>query len=337
MTSLHRRLFPVATATVALLVLQACGGGGGSSAPTPGINGTYLHISTPDFYFGTKDVGSKATQSIQISNRGADIYPLNSISISGDNAEEFSTEVLDDVVLNPAEAITVDITFQPITDGRKFANFVVEYDTLQQVDESVNANEQNYYTGRELEDAGNYRAAARSYSDYIDGDPVTSNKRRAAIKLPIIQESEVYGDGQDFDLYLSALDLREKGQLEAATTELTVIQSLYGDGYLGDDALYLQGYIQLMDEKNYEAALRTMQSLRQQYPDSTYYDTALYSEAVAQQEIGNLLVAREILLDLRYRHTGVDTLGITLAKDNMVSRLWFDRANTALEVIGTAT
>jgi len=337
MTSLPRRLFPLATASVALLALQACGDGGGRSAPTPGINGTYLHISTPDFYFGTKDVGSKATQSIQIANRGADIYPLNSISISGNNAEEFSTEVLDDVVLKPAEAITVDITFQPITDGRKFANFVVDYDTLQQVDESVNAHEQNYYAGRELEAAGNYQAAARSYSDYIEGDPVTSNKRRAAIKLPVIQESEVYGDGQDFDLYLSALDLRENGQLEAATTELAVIQSLYGGGYLGDDALYLQGYIQLMDEKNYEAALRTMQSLRQQYPDSTYYDTALYSEAIAQQEIGNLLVAREILLDLRYRHTGVNTLGITLAKDNIVSRLWFDRANTALDIIGTAT
>ena len=336
MMTLHQKQLSLATASLALLVLQACGGSG-SSGPSLGENGTYLHISVPEFYFGTKDVGTEATQSIQIANRGADVYPLKSITIAGDDAEEFSTDVLDDVVLNPAEAITVGITFQPITDGRKFANFVVDYETIQQVDESVNVNEQNYYQGKALENSGNYRAAAQSYSDYIEGDPVTVNKRRAAIKLPVIQESEVYGDGQDFDLYLSALDLRESGQLEAATTELSVIQSLYADGYLGDDALYLQGYIQLMDEKNYEAALRTMQSLRQQYPDSTYYDTALYSEAIAQQEIGNLLVAREILLDLRYRHTGVDTLGITLPKDNVVSRLWFDRANTALKAIGTAS
>ncbi len=338
MTILHQRVLPLATASIALLVLQACGGGGGGAdAPEPGINGTYLHVSTPDFYFGTEDVGNTATQSVQISNRGADIYPLNSITINGDNSEEFSTEVLDNVVLNPAEAITVGITFQPITDGRKFANFVVDYDTIQQVADSVNINEQNFYQGKSLEDSGNYQGAAQSYSDYIDGDPVTVNKQRAAIKLPILQESEIYGDGQDFDLYLAALDLRNSGEFEAANRELTVIQSLYGDGYLGDDALYLKGYIQLMDEKNYMGALRTMQLLRMQHPDSTYYDTALYSEAIAQQEIGNLLVAREILLDLRYRHTGVDTLGITMAKDNMVSRLWFDRANSLLDTIGTAT
>lgn len=136
-------------------------------------------------------------------------------------------------------------------------------------------------------------------------------------------------------MYLSAMDLRDNGQFEAASTELEIISSLYGDGYLGDDALYLKGYIQLMDEKNFAEALKTMQQLRRQYPDSTYYDTALYSEAIAEQEMGNLAVAKEILLDLRYRHTGVDVLGVTLAKDNLVSRLWFDRASSALDSMGS--
>lgn len=316
-------------------MLQACGGGG-DSGPTPGVNGSYLHISTSDFYFGTRDVGTEASQAIQIANRGADLYPLKSISIQGDNAEEFSTDILDDVVLKPAEAITVNITFQPITDGRKFANFVVDYETVQQVAEAVNINEQKYYQGKNKEHSGNYKEAQQLYSDYLDGNPVTVNKRRAAIKLPVIEESKVYGDGQDFDLYLSALDLRESGQLEAANNELEVITNLYSDGFLGDDALYLQGYIQLMDLKNYEAALRTMQKLRSQYPDSTYYDTALYSEAIAQQEIGNNLVAREILLDLRYRHTGAQALGIAMPKDNLTSRLWFDRANDALDTLGNS-
>ncbi|NND89742.1 MAG: tetratricopeptide repeat protein [Granulosicoccus sp.] len=324
----------LATAVLAALTLQACGGGGTSAAPK-GINGTYLHVSTPDFYFGTRDVGTRATQSIQITNRGADIYPLNSITINGDDAEEFATDILDDVVLNPAEAITVDITFQPITDGRKFADFVVDYDTIQQVAESVNINEQNYYEGQELENAGNYRAAGQAYSDYIQGQPVTSNKRKAVIKLPVINESAIYGEGEDFDLYLSAIDLRDAGDLTAASQQLDVIHTLYPDGYLGDDALYLRGYIELMDKQDHTAALRTMQKLRQEYPDSTYYDTALYSEAIAQQEIGNDVVAREILLDLRYRHTGIDALGLTLPKDNLVSRLWFDRANAALDSFGS--
>lgn len=334
MTNTQSRLRPLLVVTLACVFVQACdsGGGGGDAASSGvGVSGTYLHVSAPDFYFGTRDVGTKSTQKIQISNRGADEYPLKSIRVQGDNADEFSAQTIDEIILKPTEAISVGITFQPITDGRKFANFVVDYDTIKKVAESVNINEQTYYEAKDLENSGDYLAAKRRYNDYIDGQPVTSNKQRAAIKLPVIQESSIYGDGQDFDLYLSAMDLRDSGQYEEANTELAVISSLYGDGYLGDDALYLKGYIQLMDEKNFAGAFITMQQLRKQYPDSSYYDTALYSEAIAQQELGNLPVAKEILLDLRYRHTGVDTLGITLAKDNLVSRLWFDRATTALE------
>lgn len=332
MRATQSRIRPTLAAAIACVFLQACGGGSDDSGtPSEGVNGTYLHVSAPDFYFGTKDVGSKSTQNIQISNRGADVYPLKSVTVNGENADEFSAQAIDEVILNPAEAITVGITFQPFTDGTKFANFIVNYDTIQQVSEDVNINEQSYYEAKDLENSGDYLAAKSRYSDYIDGQPVTSNKQRAAIKLPVIQESSVYGDGKDFDLYLSAMDLRDSGQFEAASTELEVISMLYGDGYLGDDALYLKGYIQLMDEKDFAGSLETMQLLRQQYPDSTYYDTALYSEAIAQQELGNLPVAKEILLDLRYRHTGLDALGITLAKDNIVSRLWFDRANTALD------
>lgn len=335
MTVTQSRIRPLLGATLACFVLQACGGGGGDSSaePTQGVNGTYLHVSAPDFYFGTKDVGSKSTQKIQISNRGADVYPLKSITVRGDNADEFSAQVIDEVVLNPTEAITVGITFQPITDGRKFADFIVSYDTIRKVADSVNVNEQSYYEAKDLENSGDYIGAKSRYNDYIDGQPVTSNKQRAAIKLPIIQESTIYGDGKDFDLYLSAMDLRDSGQYEAANVELAALSALYSEGYLGDDALYLKGYIQLMDEKNFADAYKTMQQLRSQYPDSTYYDTALYSEAIAQQGLGNFFVAKEILLDLRYRHTGIDTLGITLAKDNLVSRLWFERASTALDAL----
>lgn len=321
-------------ASLSILLLQACDGGGGGG-DQPGVNGTYLHISTPDFYFGTKDIGSEATQKIRIENRGADVYPLESINIEGENAEEFSADVLNDVVLNPAEAITVGITFQPITDGTKNANLVVNYDTIKKVAEAVNINEQNFYQGRSLENAGDYEGAKKLYSDYIAGDPVTVNKQRAAIKLPVIKESEIYGDDEDFPLYLSALDLRDSGDFQGAIAELEAIQRLYYDGYLGDDAVYLHGYIQLMDLKDYSGALKTMRTLRQYFPDSTYYDTALYSEAIAEQELGNHLVAREILLDLKYRHTGVSALGVELPKDNLVSRLWFDRANDALASMDT--
>jgi len=335
MIATQSRIRPLLAVTLVCVFLQACEDSDSKSKvsvePVKGVNGTYLHVSAPDFYFGTRDVGSKSTQNIQITNRGADVYPLKSVTVSGANPDEFSAQPINEVVLNPAEAISVDITFQPITDGRKFADFIVNYDTVKMVDDAVNVNEQNYYQAKELENSGDYAQARKRYSAYIEGQPVTSNKQRAAIKLPVIEESSIYGDGQDFDMYLSAMDLRDNGKFAEASTELEILSQIYSDGYLGDDALYLKGYIQLMDEKNYLGALKTMQQLRKQYPDSTYYDTALYSEAIAEQELGNLPVAKEILLDLRYRHTGVDVLGVALAKDNLVSRLWFDRANTALD------
>jgi hypothetical protein len=76
MTDTQSRIRPLLAVTLACVFLQACDSGGGdSSATSVGVNGTYLHVSTPDFYFGTKNVGSKSTQTIQISNRGADVYP----------------------------------------------------------------------------------------------------------------------------------------------------------------------------------------------------------------------------------------------------------------------
>ena len=88
-----------------------------------------------------------------------------------------------------------------------------------------------------------------------------------------------------------------------------------------------------MDRRDYKAALSTMQSLREKYPDTTYYDTALYSEAIAQREIGHDELARRIFTELRERHTGIDTVGIQLPKDTLVSRLWFSRASDALEAL----
>lgn len=105
---------------------------------------------------------------------------------------------------------------------------------------------------------------------------------------------------------------------------------LHSDSYIADDAAYLSAYIELMDKKNYAAAERKMKALRTKYPDSTYYDTALYSEALAHMEMGNRQLARSIFEDLKYRHTGIDSLGFTFAKDNIISRMWFERADNAL-------
>ena len=316
------------------------GGGGAVDAPVaktlaPGPNGSYLFVSAPDFYFGTRDVGTRATQQIELVNRGADIYPIKSVSVTGENAEEFFTDLRDPITLNPAQLVRLNVTFAPIEQGRKHAALDIDFDTIVQVDEATNRNEQTYYRARELEDRGDYQGSQDAYDDYIANRPVTVNKQRAAIKLPVIDEAERYGAGDDFELYLEAMNARDAGDLDEATATLDTLLVLHADSYLADDAMYLKGYIDLMDREDHAGALRTLQRLRTEYPDTTYYDTALYGEAIAQQGLGNEAIARSIYLDLRERHTGIEALGLALPKDDLLSRLWFERASDGLASLGT--
>ena len=328
--------------TIVATILTACGGSDSETDVVPrGVNGTYLTLtyesqvlgenSEQVLYYGTQNVGTSEAFAVRIANRGADVYPLKNISVVGPNAEEFATEVLDEITLQPSEVVNMDIAFQPITEGPKDAIFQLDYDTIQMVDESVNINEQSFYQANDLEAAGQFRAARQTYSEYLDNDPVTVNKRRAAIRLPIIDEAESYDGEEELGLYLQAMTQRDEQQFDLAIRTLDTFTALYPESYLTDDAIYLKGYIQLMDLHDPTNALRSMQVLRESFPDTTYYDTSLYSEAIAQIEIGNELVARQILLELKDRHTGIDTLGIQLPKDNLMSHLWFDRAKQILE------
>ncbi len=322
----------LAVCICAALLTQACKDSG-TPAPTPGVGGSYLHVSVPDFYFGTRDVGTQATQQIEIANRGGDVYPIRNLTVTGANADEFTTDFYDEIVLNPTEAIKLNVTFTPITTGRKEAELDVDFDTIKQVSEAANQNEQHFYRAVELEKKQEYKQSLVAYDSYMDGGPVTSNKRKAAIKAPVIKESQLYGDGPDFELYLLAMDARENGQYDEAMIDVNLIQMLHPDSYIADDAVYLRGYIELMDKKDFNAAKETMKQLRQNYPESSYYDTALYSEAMAHEELGNRQLARSIYEDLRYKHTGVEALGISFSKDNIVSRMWFDRASAAIEAL----
>jgi len=324
----------IASCTVTLLALQACSeSGGGATTNTPGVGGSYLHVSVPDFYFGTRDVGTTATQAITIANRGADVYPIKTIKVTGDHADEFKTDFYDEIVLNPAEAINLQVTFEPVTDGRKFAALDIDFDTIEKATAAQNEHEQTYYKARDMEKAGNYDQSLATYDSYMRGNPITKNKKHAAIKAPVLKEAALYGEGQDLDLYLNAMNARDAGDYDRAVSELQAIEVMHSDSYLADDAAYMRAYIDLIDKKDYPAAEKSMKQLRKQFPDSTYYDTALYSEGVAHQEMGNRQLARSIFEDLKYRHTGASAFGIELSKDNIVSRMWFDRAEQALEAL----
>ena len=339
--------------SIVAALLSACGGSGSDTSDSTttevdvrGINDTYLFVSYQSesldddidgteqvIYYGTQDVGTQSSVDVRIANRGADIYPLENVAVIGNNADEFLTDVLDGIILQPAEFVNINVAFQPITEGEKSADFVVDYETIKMVDEDVNINEQSYYKASELEAAGQFRSASVAYEDYLANDPVTSNERRAAIRLPIIDEGQTYASDEELQLYLDAMSHRDFEEYDDAIRKLDVLTTLYPDSYLADDAQYLKGYIQLLDLDTPADALLSMQTVRSSFPDTTYFDTSLYSEAMAQIELGNASQAEQILLDLKARHTGIEALGIQLPKDNLVSRIWFDRASTALESV----
>jgi len=342
-------------------VLSACGGSSNTGDidgnidsnveaidPIPvadprGADGSYLFVThnasnlgeneEQALYYGTRNVGTRESYSVRIANRGADTYTLNNIMVVGKNAEEFSTPVLNEITLLPAQAASVDVAFLPITEGPKEANFTVDYDTKELASEADSQTEQSYYEAADLAKSGKLVAARKKYTNYLADDPVTNNKQRAAMRLPIIDEGQNLDTQHELTLYLEAMSERDYNDYARALHILDVLLEKYPDSYIADDAQYLKGYIYLMDLDDPANALRAMQAVRKNYPDSTYYDTVLYSEAIAQNDLGNLLLAKELLLELKLRHTGVDTLGIQLPKDSLESRLWFDRATDLLNTV----
>lgn len=342
------------SAVVPLLAvfLASCGGGGGGGTealddgvqiidntpvtiaelPREEAVPQFLVASMPDFYFGTRDVGTQSTQSIELLNRSGDIYPLHSLELTGANAEEFQTNFFGEITLNPAEKIVVDITFVPLTNGQKTASLHIDYDIIQQVSLRDNLNEQAFYKADELEQKGDFEASAATYKSYLAGKPVTPNKRKASIKFPVLSESENHGDGPDFQQYLNAVNKREDSDYIGAIASLNNLLLEQPDSIYADDALYMRGYIELMDNGDYRGARDSMSQLRSSYPDTKYYDTALYSEALANDEMGEKKQAGELYQDLKDRHTSdaAKFLSLDLPRDNYLSRLWFDRARQGL-------
>ncbi len=325
-------------AALAVVGVSACGGSGGggdalNDAPDP--RAAYLNVSVDSFYFGTRDVGTSTTQTIELANWSGDKYPINRLIINGENSEEFASSYAGGITLEPSQKILVDVTFTPITNGIKAASLDVDYDIIEQVSPEANAHEQIYYRAKTLEDGLKYEDSREQYQAYVEGEPATDNKRRAAIKLPVLDEAAKHGAGDDFDMYVAAINYREEGSQAQAIHLLDRLTSENPNSVMADDALYLQGYIQLMDQEDYAAARDTMFRFRQKHSDSTYYDTALYSEAIALEELGEANAAASRLNELVDRHKS-DTwaaINLNIAKDNYLSRLWFDRANQALDRI----
>ena len=318
-------------------ILNACAGGEGENGIQSFEEIEGIRVSLSDFRYGVQRVGTNTVQKFTVSNVGVDTYPINNIEISGDNAGDFVSELPQAVVLEPGDELDFDVSFSPLGNGQRTASLDIDYDTIAGF--GSNRVEAIYYNAREFEEAGDYVTAISEYRSYLNGGNATPNRARAMIKLPLLQEADVYGTGADFGLYKTALDKRDEGDSDAALHLIDALLRQHSDSYLVDDAMYMSNYIQMVDFGNYQIAYEGFQDLLDDHPDSSYVDTALYSQGLAQHELGNVAKAEEIFLALKDRHTGVrlDLFEVQWPKDNYVSRLWFDRTEEQLEGIQKQT
>ncbi len=328
----HRSAKQFAIGLLTASVLVACGSEENAEGKLL-VDVSGLKVSVSDFRFGVQDVGSSTPQLIELQNVGVDTFPINSVVISGDHAQDFMAEAEEGVTLEPGDKFKINVSFEPVAEGQRVGSLDVDYSVIEGI--GSNAVEALFYSAREIEDAGDNVAAAQEYRRYVDAGSTTDNKARALLKLTLLDEADIYGVGKDFNLYKSALNLRDDDDLFGAVDSLNTLIEEHSDSYLVDDAQYMLGYIQMFDEGDFASSLETMQVVIDNYPTSSYYDTALYSQGLAEYELGNIERAEEIFISLRDRHTGVqvDLFELQWPKDNYVSRLWFDRADEQLAAI----
>ena len=143
-------------------------------------------------------------------------------------------------------------------------------------------------SARLAEANGNYPDALDYYKKFLQSNPDSTLSSQVMTRISVLQEAIRHGDNEEaLALFLEALDMRAVRDVEGAGQKLVAVLEDYPGSYLSDDAIYLQGYIAMMDAYQYEKAHALFRRLKNEYPDSSYIDTALYSEAISLEQLGN--------------------------------------------------
>ncbi len=184
-----------------------------------------------------------------------------------------------------------------------------------------------------------YSRALDYYRQFLQANPDSTFASQIMTRVSVLQEASRNGADSGSDdalaIYLEALNLREARDVDGARAQLATLQAEFPGGYLSDDALYLQGYIAMMDAYQYQEAHTLFRRLKNEYPNSSYIDTALYSEAISLEQLGNTEGATRVFEELRERHTefSLSIMGIRWPKSTYLSRYWYDRANNRLKLL----
>ncbi|NND90387.1 MAG: hypothetical protein HKN42_05945 [Granulosicoccus sp.] len=181
-------------------------------------------------------------------------------------------------------------------------------------------------------EAQEYRRALASLRRLQKRHPHFRHMASVQTRIAVLQESA--DAGQSLPVFLKALSLRDAGEMDKALLALGTIASADPAGSLTDDALYISAYLLVMDRYDFAAARKALHTLDQRFPDSAYSDSAQYLDAIALEQLGDTLAARDQLMRLRDRHTALNLpLEFRWPRGSVLSRYWFDRADRRLAIV----
>jgi len=198
--------------------------------------------------------------------------------------------------------------------------------------ESELAAESVYLQALEQIEAEHYSEALGSLRQVQRNFPAYTKIAGVQTRMAVLQESA--DAGASLGVFLSALTLRDNGDMDSALVSLGAIADADPAGTLTDDALYIMAYLQVMDRYDFAKARESLRTLEERFPESAYTDSAQYLEAIALEQLGNTAAAKTLLMDLRDRHTALNLpMNFRWPKGTVLSRYWYDRADRRLAIV----
>lgn len=184
---------------------------------------------------------------------------------------------------------------------------------------------------REAEAAGKFEPALSAYRDILKERPATVLSQAAGLKMAITVRARKKKADQDLRGYLAALDARFDGQFETAREKALRVVKEFPQSTLRDDAEYFAAYVALADLNDLPVAIEGFEAFIKSQPKSAYVNHAWYGLGSALDRSGRTKDAERTFDALKKLHTSFSALGIEIARNSVVSKLWYAKSQRALE------
>jgi len=189
-----------------------------------------------------------------------------------------------------------------------------------------------YRSAIQSANSGQFKQALQALRKLQHQYPSYSNIVAVKTRIAVLHEADFAGT--ELITFLNALDARDAGDVDTALQLLRELVTENPSSPLVDDAIYLMAYVHLMERFDYDTVRAHLTELRQRVPETPYRDAAAYLTAISFEQSGQTEQAVALFRSLRDRHTSVSLpFGYRIARGNVMSRYWFDRADRRLKIL----